>query len=94
MSLSPNLETYFGKGNYANFDNADLNNIINEVKNITRDDLLQEKYTRIREIFNEQLPYIGLYSSYYSIDSSWSLRGNVTPSWYNIFMNINNWYKN
>lgn len=94
MSLSPNLETYFGTGNYAKFDNADLNNIMNEVKNITREDLLQEKYTRIRQIFNEQMPYIGLYSSYYSVASSWSLRGNITPNWYNIFIDINNWYKN
>lgn len=94
MSLSPNLETYFGVGNYANFDNAELNNLMNEVKNITREDLLQEKYTRIRQIFNEQIPYIGLYNSYYTVASSWSLRGNVTPNWYNIFMGINNWYKN
>ena len=94
MSLSPNLETYFGVGNYANFDNAELNNLMSEVRNITREDLLQEKYTRIRQIFNEQTPYIGLYSSYYAVTSSWALRGNVTPNWYNIFIDINNWYKN
>lgn len=93
-SLSPNLETYFGTSNYANFSNEELNNIMNEIKNISKDDLLLEKYTRIREIFNEQKPYIGLYNSYYSVSSSWSLRGNVTPNWYNIFMDINNWYKN
>ena len=94
ISLSPNLETYFGVSNYANFSNDELNALMNEVKNITKEDLLEEKYTRIRQIFNEQKPYIGLYSSYYSVASSWSLRGNVTPSWYNIFIDINNWYKN
>lgn len=93
-SLSPNLETYFGANNYAKFNNEELNNLINEVKNISKDDLLEEKYTRIRQIFNEQKPYIGLYSSYYSVVSSWSLRGNITPNWYNIFIDINNWYKN
>ena len=93
-SLSPNLETYFGTSNYANFANDELNNLMNEVKNITKEDLLEEKYERIREIFNEQKPYIGLYSSYYSVASSWSLRGNITPNWYNIFIDINNWYKN
>ena len=93
-SLSPNLETYFGTTNYANFSNEELNNLMNEVKNITKEDLLEEKYTRIREIFNEQKPYIGLYSSYYTIASSWSLIGNITPNWYNIFIDINNWYKN
>lgn len=93
-SLSPNLETYFGTSNYANFSNEELKNLMNEVKNISKEDLLKEKYTRIRQIFNEQKPYIGLYSSYYSVASSWSLRGNVTPNWYNIFIDINNWYKN
>lgn len=92
--LSPNLELYFGNSNYANFYNEELINLINEVKNITKEDLLQEKYNRIRQIFNEQTPYIGLYSGYYSIASSWSFRGNITPNWYNIFIDINNWYKN
>lgn len=93
-SLSPNLETYFGTSNYANFSNDELNNLMNEVKNITKEDLLEKKYARIREIFNEQQPYIGLYSSYYCVDNSWSLMGNVTSNWYNIFIDINNWYKN
>jgi len=93
-SLSPNLETYFGENNYAKFTNPELTNLLNEVKNITKEELLKEKYTRIREIFNEQKPYICLYNSYYSVSSCWALRGNVTPNWYNIFIDINNWYKN
>lgn len=93
-SLSPNLETYFGSSNYANFYNEELNTLMNEVKNISKEDLLKEKFARIRQIFNDEKPYIGLYSSYYSVASSWSLRGNITPNWYNIFMDINNWYKN
>lgn len=94
ISISPNLETYFGSSNYANFDNAEMNTLINEVKNITREDLLEEKYKKIRQIYNEQNPYIGLYSSYYSVASSWALIGNINPNWYNIFIDIDNWYKN
>ena len=90
-SLSPNLATYFSA---SNFSNDELNTLMNEVKNITKEDLLKEKYTRIRQIFNEQKPYIGLYSSYYSVASSWALIGNITPNWYNIFIDIDNWYKN
>ncbi|MBQ2835420.1 MAG: peptide ABC transporter substrate-binding protein [Clostridia bacterium] len=94
LSLSPNLETYFGSSNYANFSNDELNNLMNEVNNITKEELLQEKYNRIREIYNEQNPYIGLYSSYYNVASSWSLIGSIPANWYNIFIDINNWYKN
>lgn len=94
LSLSPNLETYFGSSNYANFNNEELTNLMNEVKNITKEDLLQDKYNKIRQIYNEQNPYIGLYASYYNVASSWSLIGSIPANWYNIFIDINNWYKN
>ena len=94
QSFSPNLETYLGNSNLANYNNEEINNIMNEVKNITKDDLLEEKYKRIKEIYNEETPYIGLYSSYYFVATSWKLRGNVATNSYNIFTNINNWYKN
>ena len=97
-------ENTFSEGNFAltlnNDDchivssNDELNSLISEVKNITKADLLKEKYEKIRQIFNEQKPYIGLYNSYYAVTSSWSLKGNVTANWYNIFINIANWYKN
>lgn len=91
VSANPSIETYM---NMCNFNNEELNNLMAEVKNITKEDLLKEKYTRMREIFNEQKPYIGLFSSYYAVESSWTLKGNVSANWYNIFIDINNWYKN
>lgn len=93
-SASPNLETYFGASNLANYSNEEVNTIMNEIKNITKEELLKEKYTRLRQIYNDEVPYIGLYNSYYAVASSWSLKGNVVTNWYNIFMDINNWYKN
>lgn len=91
ISANPSIETYI---NTCNFNNEELNSLISEVKNINKEELLKEKYKRIREIFNEQKPYIGLYGSYYAVESSWSLRGSVHSNWYNIFIDINNWYKN
>ena len=90
-STSPNLETYFVSSNY---NNEELNTILNEVKNITDENLLKEKYTRIRQIFNEEQPFIGLYSSYYAVMSNLTLKGNIEANWYNVFIDINNWYKN
>lgn len=91
VGANPSIETYI---NSCNYNNEELNNLISEVRNISKEELLKEKYTRIKEIFNEQRPYIGLYNSYYSVVSSWTLKGNVTANWYNIFIDINNWYKN
>lgn len=94
QSASPNLETFFGENNLANYSNEEVSTIMNEVKNITKDELLKEKYDKLRQIYNEEVPYVGLYNSYYAIVSSWNLKGNITANWYNIFMDINNWYKN
>ena len=93
-SGSPNLETYFGASNLANYNNEEVNTIMNEVKNITKEDVLKEKYVRLRQIYNDEMPYIGLYNSYYAVASSWNLKGNIVTNWYNIFMDIDNWYKN
>ena len=93
VSASPNLDTYFGTNNLANYTNEEITTLLNECKNITKDDLLKEKYARIREIYNDELPYIGLYSSYYAVMSGLTLRGNIEANWYNIFSDIDNWYK-
>lgn len=94
LSVSPNLETFFGDGNLANFSTEELSSIMNEVKNITKEDLLKEKYIRIRQIYNDEMPYIGLFSNYYEVASNWTLKGSIPANWYNIFINIDNWYKN
>lgn len=94
MSLSPSLETFFGEDNLANFSNEELSTIMKDVKSITKEDLLKEKYTRIRQIYNDEVPYIGLFSNYYEVASNWTLKGSIPANWYNIFVNIDNWYKN
>lgn len=93
-SMSPNLETFFGESNLANYTNEEIKTIMNDVKNITDENLLKEKYNRIRQILDDEVPYISLYNSYYAVISNWNLKGNIEANWYNIFMDINNWYKN
>lgn len=93
-SANPNLALYFGADNLANYNNDEINQIMSEVKNITKEEMLIEKYKSVKEIYNEEIPYIGLYNSYYAIISSWNLKGNISGNWYNIFKDIDNWYKN
>ena len=94
LSLSPNLQTFFGTGNLANYNNEEINSILNEVKNITKEDLLKEKYNRIRQIYNDELPYIGLYSNFYEVAYNWTLKGSIPVNWYNIYSTIESWHKN
>ena len=55
---SPNLATYFGESNLANFQNEEVRNIINDVNNITDSKSLKERYERLIEIYDTEQPYI------------------------------------
>lgn len=93
LPYSPDLNTYFGENNLANFANEELKYLISEVKNITKVEVLQEKYARIQQIYNEQIPYVFLYNNKETLIYSPNLVGNIEPYGYNIFNNITTWYR-
>lgn len=93
VSNNPNLETYFGENNISNFENEEIKSILNEVKNISNEDTLKEKYFRIEEIYNEELPFICLYFNNINVLTNSNLKGDLSHNWYNLFYNIDNWYK-
>lgn len=93
VSNNPNLETYFGENNLSNYYNEEVSNIINEIKNINDEELLKEKYLRVEEIFDEEIPFIGLSFNNVFVLSNTNLKGDLSHNWYNLFYNIDNWYK-
>ena len=93
VSASPNLETYFGEGNLANYSNDRINEILKEVKNIEDTEILKEKYLELERIYKEELPFICLYSNSLFIITNKNLKGNLSCNWYNLFYNIDGWYK-
>jgi len=93
IGTSPDLERYLGDGNLANFNNEEAKTIINDLKNITDEELLKQKYKRLYEIYTAEVPYISLYHSYNITAYSKSLAGSISANWYNIFYNISNWAK-
>ena len=93
VSTSPNLTTYFGDDNYANYEDQEVSDIMKEVSNSTDENILKEKYKRLKEIYKSDVPYISLYFSKNIAIYNTSLAGEVNPNWYNIFYNIENWYK-
>ena len=90
---SPDLTTYFGENNLANFNNQEANNIIKEVNNITDEKLLKEKYNQLINIYKEEMPYIFLYNNRKTLVYSLNLMGEITPNNYNIFYNMGSWYR-
>ena len=93
LPYGPDLTTYFSAGNLANYTNEELIALTNEVKNITNYDTLKEKYTRIQEIYSNQIPYVFLYTNKEILIYSQKLVGNVNPYRYNVFNNITTWYR-
>ena len=56
VSPSPNLETFFGEGNLANYSNEEVTDIMNQVKNTTDENILKEKPIVLpRYLFNYYL---------------------------------------
>ncbi|MCI8411611.1 MAG: hypothetical protein HFJ40_04115 [Clostridia bacterium] len=93
VSPSPNLNTYFGEGNLANYNNDEVNNIISEVNNTTDENILKEKYKRLIEIYKSDIPYVSLYSNKHIVAYNSELVGEITPNWFYQFYGIENWYK-
>lgn len=93
LSLSPDLTTFFGTNNLANYNTDEITTIMNEVKNTTDENVLKERYKRLAEIYKTDVPYLSLYNNKYIVAYSTGLVGDVAPTWYNIFNNISGWYK-
>lgn len=92
-SFSPNLETFFADGNLANYNNDEIKEILNIVKNTNDENTLYEKYKRIYELYLEEVPYIGLYRNTESIVCNQGLVGNITPNSFNVYHNVEKWYR-
>ena len=54
---------------------------------------MKETYEKIYEDFNNNPSFIGLYFDSIIIVHSKNLKGNFLGNWYNIFYNIDTWYK-
>ncbi len=91
-SFSPDLTQFFGKDNLANYNNEEINIILEELKNIKSEELMKQKYLRILEIYNEDIPYIGLYRNKNLIAYSNNFRGEVLVNNYSIYYKLHEWY--
>lgn len=93
VSASPDLTTYFGNDNLANYSNSEVSEIMKIVNNSTEENTLKESYKRLKEIYKTDVPYISLYFNKNVALYNTNLAGEVNPNWFNPFYNIENWYK-
>ncbi len=93
LSTSPDLTTFFGDNNLSNYQNDEVKEIMQEVKNTTDDNVIKEKYKRLAEIYKTDIPCISLYNNKQTIAYNTSLVGEISPNWFQPFYGIETWYK-
>ena len=92
--ISPDLKTYYGDGNLASFNNDEAKKIINELNSITDQEELKSRYKKLYEIYNEEVPYIGIARNKIYVITNSYLNGEFDARWYNLFFKFKDWYKN
>lgn len=92
-SLSPDLSNFFGQDNLANYNNPEITAILKELSDITEDELRKQKYEQIIKIYEEDVPYIGLYRNQETVAYSSKFRGEVTPNNYHLYYHFADWYR-
>ena len=94
LPISPNISTYFDDNNLANFSNNEAKEIVYYINNITEERELQEKYQKLYEIYNNEVPYIGIVRNKISVITNSYLTGEINSRWYNLFFDFKDWYTN
>ena len=90
--IAPDLNSYFGSNNYANYSNSEVKEIMNSIGNISDENELKVKFQRLYEIYNEEVPYIGIARNKILAIKNTNLIGEIKANWYNMFYNIDEWY--
>lgn len=88
---SPDLEMFYGENNLANYTNDIVKSLLKDVKNITDEKLLKQKYEEIINQTQDDCSYIGLYRNKRSLVVSKKMSGNFEPSNYSIISNFETW---
>ena len=93
LGFSPSLNTFFGDNNLANYHNDEVREILNTAANTRDDKELQDKYERLYDIYLNEVPYIGLYRDTDVVVYNQNLVCNMMPNCFNIYHNIDKWYR-
>ena len=64
-----------------------------EIKNTTDDAKIKEDYSKLAEIYRNDIPYISLYNNKHTVAYNTSLAGEIKSNWYNSLCGIETWYK-
>lgn len=93
LGYTPSLKTFFGENNLANYYNQEILDLMNEASNTVDENTLYNNYNRIYDIYLDEVPYIGLYRNTNIIVYNQGLVCNITANSFNMYHNIEKWYR-
>lgn len=85
VPITPDISIYF--------ENEETKKEISKISNIENKDILKQEYEKIINNYYKEKPFISLYFNSYIILHNNKLKGDFSGNWYNIFYNIDTWYK-
>ena len=92
-SYSPNINTYIGSGNTSKYSNSEVSELLKQIYATGDASKIKEAYTRLIEIYNEDVPFIGLARKNGIVVYNTNLVGTTRPTAFNIFSKFQNWYR-
>lgn len=87
-SYSPDVSYFYGSGNIANYSNEEVSRILNDVKNITDQKVLEEKFKVLIDKTKDDCAYISLYRNMNFLLINQNVVGNFEPNNFGIFYNF------
>ena len=85
-TIIPDISQYFSE--------EKMKKQIKQANDIENKQILKQKYQQILNEYKEQMPFISLFFDSYIILHNNKLKGDFSGNWYNIFYNVDGWYKN
>lgn len=92
--ISPDLTSYLGEGNLSNFEEAEIQELLKQISDLTDNEQeLKTKYQKLIKLIESEIPYVSLYFNRNTIIYTKDLQGKISPNYYNIFYNIEDWIR-
>jgi len=90
--ISPDVSYFFGEGNVANYQNETaLNGIIDARKIIADAEALKPIYQSLGELYNREIPFLGLYRNKQLLITGQSISGEMEPTFYTSYYHFETW---
>lgn len=93
FGYSPDVSSYFRENNISNYNNEEMNRLLNEYRYLSEEQDIQNNCSEIVKLYNNDCPYISLFYNINTMVYTNGLKGKVSPNSYNLFYNINEWYR-